>query len=115
MSDPVKRAFELEAREMYSDEASQLAFVEGAMFANKCKPDGTRPVRAFPSSAISPEFGGMELRDWFAGMALAGLVSATCAEGEWSAVIAQPEIATKLAFELTDAMMAERNGSRGDA
>ena len=52
---------------------------------------------------------GMSLRDWFAGQALIGMVSAKCAEGlQYSPT----EIADD-AFQVADAMLAER--SKADA
>ena len=67
-------------------------------------------MRAFPSSAIEDEFGGMTLREWFAGQALAeamrmvretpGLpLQGMCAE----------DTAADIAYGFADAMMAERD------
>lgn len=48
---------------------------------------------------------GMSLRDWFAGMALQGLASATDASGAWTG--ADPTVANQ-AYRIADAMLAER-------
>jgi len=68
--------------------------------------------RAFPSAAIADFFGGMTLRDWFAGQALAGL-SMGCAGllgGKFSAYAegACNEVLADRAFVLADLMLAER-------
>jgi len=49
---------------------------------------------------------GMSLRDWFAGMALQGLL-AMCAGPQISGATA--EVTAKIAFEHADAMIAEGN------
>lgn len=36
--------------------------------------DTTNP-RAFPSAAIDPRYGGMQLRDWFAGQIVCGILA----------------------------------------
>lgn len=56
--------------------------------------------RAFPSSAIDDRLGGMELRDWFAGLAM----SAYC---QVDSDDAAREIAAD-AYRIADAMMAAR-------
>ena len=48
---------------------------------------------------------GMSLRDWFAGMALQGFCSQTNNGGEWTWGKTD---APKAAYELADAMLAER-------
>ncbi len=79
---------------------------------------------AFPSSAtkavmgrdgsIEPspfEFGGMSLRDWFAGQALAGLAqtySAAAFRDQW--VLTFADVA-KNAYDYADAMLAARKGT----
>ena len=55
--------------------------------------DRTNGGPAFPGGT------GMSLREWFAGQALAGI-----AESYWDA----PDLAAKKAYELADAMLAER-------
>lgn len=61
--------------------------------------------RAFPSSAIDDTFGGMTLRDWFAGQALAGLLASkvyhNAGEGFGTFIADQAGI-------IADAMIAER-------
>ena len=59
--------------------------------------------RAFPSNAIAESSGGMTLRDWFAGQAVNGMMSA---EGE-DVIYALPQVAAR-AYALADAMLAER-------
>ena len=57
--------------------------------------------RAFPSAAIDPAFGGMTLRDWFAGQALAAM----------SRLGDDDTTARSIAYDaylLADAMLAER-------
>lgn len=56
--------------------------------------------RAFPSAAIDDRYGGMSLRDWFAGQWLAGLA----AEG----VAASAEEYAEEAYDIADAMLAQR-------
>ncbi|WP_020372144.1 hypothetical protein [Rhizorhabdus wittichii] len=64
--------------------------------------------RAFPSAAIDDQFGGMTMRDWFAGQALAGMV------GHPKVTAASLGIhAAKRCYELADAMLAERAKGRG--
>lgn len=61
--------------------------------------------RAFPSAAIDPAFGGMDLRDWLAGQALAGIM------GDKGMRPASTEEFSHLAarlYQLADAMIAER-------
>lgn len=62
---------------------------------------GPASFRAFPSTAISPECGGMTLRDWFAGQWLAGML----AGGQQ---FESPEAVADEAFAVADAMLAER-------
>ena len=61
--------------------------------------------RAFPSNAAEDAYGGMSLRDWFAGQALAGICSNLTddmrAATDWS-------IEASDAYNASDAMMAER-------
>jgi hypothetical protein len=61
--------------------------------------------RAFPSSAIDDQFGGMSLRDWFAGQALAGFTS--CDDGDGDVLMGAADTA-KAAYNYADAMLAER-------
>ena len=63
--------------------------------------DATNP-RAFPSAAIDDRFGGMELRDWFAGMAVGGLASIVTDDPYPIDQIARD------AYSLADAMLAQR-------
>lgn len=55
--------------------------------------------RAFPSSAIDDRLGGMSLLDWFAGQALLGEVGAPSRTAEACA---------RHAYQIAEAMMAER-------
>jgi len=60
---------------------------------------GPANPRAFPSGAIDDAYGGMTLRDWFAGQALP---------------VSYPEYGTtaeiaRAAYHMADAMLAERN------
>jgi hypothetical protein len=59
--------------------------------------------RAFPSSAIDDAFGGMSLRDWFAGQALSGMT----ANPTVAPTIKNADIAS-ICYSLADAMLAER-------
>lgn len=59
--------------------------------------------RAFPSAAIADEFGGMTLRDWFAGMALSGILADRPAKG------VSYEQAAIWSYAYADAMMAQKD------
>ena len=61
--------------------------------------------RAFPSSAIGDEYGGMSMWDWYAGQAVAGLASRSDNTDHASRRIL--DIAGR-AGEIADAMMVER-------
>lgn len=62
---------------------------------------------AFPRlTPLGQQAPGMELRDWFAGMALQGLVSRFWHEDEKSLGLGDY---TKIAFILADQMMGQRN------
>ena len=52
-----------------------------------------------------PQRGGMTLRDWFAGQALAGLCANQRATHEWIG-----QFAARSAYELADALIAARKG-----
>jgi hypothetical protein len=54
---------------------------------------------AFPSEALGQT--GMTLRDWFAGMALPGLVSDCATNSRW-------EVFVKAAYVIADEMLKER-------
>jgi len=60
--------------------------------------------RAFPSNAIDDRFGGMTLRDWFAGQALAGIVAITFQGTR----VFGPAAAAREAFKHADEMLAQR-------
>jgi len=62
---------------------------------------------AFPRDGVLPQF-GMSLRDWFAGQALAGVLSAgrTYPAGTSEAAIIDSVI--EAAFQFADAMLTER-------
>ena len=66
--------------------------------------------RAFPSIAIDDKCGGMQLRDWFAGQALASVLTNAKNVGDipdedrkvaWAGI-------AMLVYELADAMLVER-------
>lgn len=59
-----------------------------------------------PRDGMSSGSDGMSLRDWFAGMALQGFCSMADSTGGWQWGIND---ATKTAYEVADAMLAERN------
>jgi hypothetical protein len=74
---------------------------------------------AFPITLNSDEtfvemgkFDGMTLRDWFAGMALQGLISATNQDGDWTA--ADSSHTTAVAFLFADYMISEREKAEAD-
>lgn len=72
---------------------------------------------AFPQSLNSEgPFGGMDLRDWFAGRAAAALASSHDNTGMWTGIIdkVSAEIIAERAYWLADAMLAEREKG-GDA
>lgn len=62
-------------------------------------------LRTFPSAAINPEFGGMTLRDWFAGQALAGMASIALDADDMDMAWV---VMSEAAFKAADAMLAER-------
>lgn len=63
--------------------------------------------RAFPSAAIDDRFGGMSLRDWFAGQAIVAMPHIGC-----GADLDFREIAHE-AYRLADAMLAQRSSGQG--
>jgi hypothetical protein len=64
--------------------------------------DATNP-RAFPSSAVEDAYGGMSLRDYFAGQALIGLLANP------GNVILRSEVLTTRCYLIANAMLNERN------
>ena len=64
-------------------------------------------LRAFPSNAIDPKYGGMELRDWFAGQVAAGMATACDQAGIWQTIGAEENIAIH-AYNVAQAMLVER-------
>lgn len=64
---------------------------------------------AFPSPEDdrASDGSGMTLRDWFAGQALTGLLAGVIEH--------YPAQASAAAYEIADAMLAERNRTQGDA
>lgn len=68
--------------------------------------------RSMNAEIIARLSGDHALRDWFAGKALAGLMSATDREGLWTASTAADN-AARIAYQAADAMLAARKG--GDA
>jgi len=75
--------------------------------------------RAFPSAAIDDRFGGMTLREWYAGQVIAAIVIATSAGqhqpgGPEHAALPYPARMAFDAYEVADAMMAERDKRRAE-
>lgn len=67
----------------------------------------SQPIFMIPGGGeIATEQGGMTLRDYFAGKALMGAIEAT--SGAPSLGLPRAEVIAKLAYELADAMLAER-------
>lgn len=65
--------------------------------------------RAYPSAAIDDKYGGMTLRDKFAGDALIGLL----ASGKWdNAGTDFEKFIAVHAYNISDAMLAERDPHR---
>jgi len=62
-----------------------------------------------PENPDSYAMGGMSLRDWFAGMALAGLASAHDNAGNWTGSTSTGCTAEE-AYRLADSMIEEREG-----
>ena len=60
--------------------------------------------RAFPSAAIDDAFGGMSLRDWFAGLAMQADLTANLGNADAGTMTGFAEDA----YRMADAMMAER-------
>ena len=58
---------------------------------------------AFPHSRLGSDADGMTLRDWFAGMAMQGLMSAR------NPILTKIADITEGAYEMADAMLAERS------
>jgi len=71
---------------------------------NSQTPDGGP---AYPTLYIEPEYGssygGMTLRDYFAGQALAGMLANSSARGAWATY-------AEHSYAQADAMLAERGG-----
>lgn len=63
--------------------------------------------RAFPSVAIDDKCGGMSLRDWFAGKAMAAALSLPDVDDSNYEGVAQH------AYYMADAMLEERERRRG--
>lgn len=85
------------------------------MTGPEIKPQGVDNPPAFPSHAGDPNMsdprnriscGGMTLRDWFAGQALAGLRGGL--SGGYVPDSAECEEAATVAFRIADAMLAAR-------
>lgn len=66
---------------------------------------------AFPVAAGQAQYPGMDLRDWFAGQALVGLLARQTAD---VCTTPAPREAALYAYAIADAMLAER-GKRHDA
>lgn len=72
---------------------------------------------AFPRSYVADGHNGMLLRDWFASQALAGLCAnpggpfQACAQSGWTIVNCTSHDIARQAYELADAMFAERERS----
>lgn len=67
-------------------------------------------IRAFPGVAVEDIYGGMGLRDWFAGQAPQGMASILADDGDM--IMGWADMA-KAAYVVADAMMAER--AKGDS
>ena len=66
--------------------------------------------RAFPSAEIDDAFGGLTLRDWFAGQALNGCLSYSNyneAWGDYHNNVGHDDLAAKV-YSIADAMITER-------
>lgn len=69
-----------------------------------CANDGVPNPRAFPSAAIDPAFGGMTLRDWFAGRVASQCIrNALQDDGGWDA-----DNVAYHAYLIADALLAQR-------
>ena len=66
------------------------------------------PAFPTPWAAGTATEGGMSLRDWFAGQALAGLSTATDADGQWQT---DPAGLASEAYATADAMLLARRES----
>ncbi|MES2289319.1 MAG: hypothetical protein V4530_06225 [Pseudomonadota bacterium] len=64
--------------------------------------------RAFPSSAIDDDFGGMTLRDYFAGKALEAIMLAAGIQSVLKQEQFLAEPICRDAYKFADAMLAER-------
>lgn len=70
-------------------------------------PTTSPTMRAFPSEFLRE--GGMSLRDWFAGQAIpSSIAEAVRRNQQQLGAIRVSEAAARLAFEIADAMLAER-------
>ncbi|MCH2239317.1 MAG: hypothetical protein MK060_15665 [Blastomonas sp.] len=69
--------------------------------------------QAFPQS-ISPggPFGGMTLRDWFAGQVASGYLAGVIIDGDTGCALAEPEVLAARFGRIADAMLAERECDR---
>ena len=74
---------------------------------SKC--DNGGPAFPIPGSEREPERGGMTLRDWFAGQALAG-DAANSSDGNYSQSASDAQLlnAAKLFYRIADAMIEAR-------
>lgn len=67
--------------------------------------------RAFPSNAIDENFGGMSLRDWFAGQIAASLFSEADNADMWTGLIddaSSYSLVAERSYRMADAMLAHR-------
>lgn len=69
-----------------------------------------KPIWAFPCSVYDGLQAGMELRDWFAGMALTGILYMVSADKHDLKPVG-PQGLSKEAYAIADAMLAARRKS----
>ena len=62
-----------------------------------------------PAGDVYPGFSGMSLRDWFAGQALAGIMS-NCDSTGMNGWLGVQDGVADFAFSVADAMLVARNG-----
>lgn len=72
------------------------------------KPENPPAFPNDPRTQLGDAYQGMTLRDYFAGQALAGLMSAQDSAGTWTGAGAEENAAVN-AYAAADAMLAHRN------
>jgi hypothetical protein len=68
------------------------------------KKDSSSPAFPIPTR-LTENWGGMTLRDYFAAKAMQGLL----AQSNGSALLSTPKIGAGFAYQIADAMLAERD------